>query len=130
MSERQGDGMSEQGASGPLKPRLWPVWSVAAALLVCKGLLYGVALLAVLGIGIDIPPGPWAVAVDIAVLIAVAAFRASRKRHGRNLPFALSVLGAGMVIANMHGLVAAIVEWAGLALLVIAAWLDRNARKT
>ena len=106
---------------------LLPSLAVISALLICKGLLYGTALLAVLGVAVDIPPGPWAIAVDLAVACAVVAFWMSRRRHNMVGPTLLAVLGAILVIGYMHGLLPVQLEWAGLILLVIAAWLDWKA---
>jgi hypothetical protein len=101
-----------------------PGLAVIAALVVCKGLLYGTALLAVIGIAVDIPPGPWAVAVDIAVVGATVAFWFNRRRHGMIWPSLIAALGAVLVIGRMHGQVPEVLEWTGLGLLVVAALLD------
>ncbi len=106
---------------------LLPSLAVISALLVCKGLLYGTVLLAVLGVAIDIPPGPWAIAVDIAVALAVVAFWFNRRRHGMVWPTLLAALGAILVIGYMHGPVPAELEWAGLILFVVAAFVDWKA---
>lgn len=103
---------------------LLPGLTVIAALLVCKGLLYGTALLAVVGVTVDIPLGPWAVAVDIAVLGATLAFWLSRRRHGVIWPTLIAALGAILVISSMHAQVPEVLEWTGLGLLVVAAVLD------
>ena len=121
--------MSEYGMSAALRTRLWPIWSVAIALILCKGLLFLIVILAAIGVVIDIPLGLWAAAVDIAVLVAAAAFWRRYKRSGQISPFLLAAAGAVMVIANMHGFVPPIVEWAGLALLVLAAMLDWKGRR-
>lgn len=104
-----------------------PSLTVLAALVVCKGLLYGTALLALVGVALEIPPGPWAVAVDIAVTGAVIAFWFGRRRHGMIWPTVLAALGAVLVIARMHGQVSEALEWTGLGLLVIAAVVDWRA---
>ncbi len=103
---------------------LLPSFAVISALLVCKGLLYGTALLAVIGVAVDIPAGPWAIAVDLAVVFAVVAFWFSRRRHGKVWPTLLASLGAILVIGYMHGPVPVELEWAGLILLLLAAVLD------
>ena len=121
--------MSEYGMASALRTKMWPIWSVAIALFLCKGLLVLTFLLAAVGLTVVIPLGLWAAAVDVAVLVAVAAFWRRRQRSGQNLPFGLAAVGAVMVIANMHGFVPPVVEWAGLALLVLAAWLDWQGRK-
>lgn len=121
--------MSEYGLANALRTKMWPIWSVAIALLLCKGLLILTIALAAIGMTITIPLGLWTAAVDVAVLVAVAAFWRRRQRSGQNLPFALAAVGAVMVIANMHGFVPPIVEWIGLVLLVLAAWLDWQGRK-
>ena len=121
--------MSEYGMANALRTRLWPIWSVAIALFLCKGLLFLTIALAAVGIGVDIPLGLWAAAVDVAVMVAVAAFWRRYKRSGNIMPFIMAATGAVMVIANMHGFVPSIVEWAGLALLVLAAWMDWQSRK-
>lgn len=104
-----------------------PSLAVVSALLLCKGLLYGTALLAVVGVAVDIPPGPWAVGVDLAVALAVVAFWFSRRRHGLIWPTLLAALGAALVIGRMHGLVPVELEWTGLLVLVVAAFLDWKA---
>lgn len=111
------------------RPNVLPGLAVLSALLICKGLLYGTALLAVLGVTIDIPPGPWAIAIDLAVGLAVVAFWFSRRRHGAVAPTLLAALGAVLVIGYMHGLLPVQLEWAGLILLVVAAWLDWKASR-
>jgi hypothetical protein len=101
--------------------------SVIAALLVCKGLLYGTALLALIGVTLEIPPGPWAIAVDIAVTLAVVTFWFSRQRHGVLWPTLLAIPGALLVIGRMHGPVPVELEWSGLVLLLVAAVVDWQA---
>ena len=112
--------------TGAGRRSLLPSLAVISALLVCKGLLYGTALLAVIGVAVDIPPGPWAIAVDIAVVFAVVAFWFSRRRHGIVWPTLLASLGAVLVVGYMHGLLQVELEWAGLVLLLVAAVLDWN----
>lgn len=112
--------------TGAGRRSLLPSLAVISALLVCKGLLYGTALLAVIGVAVDIPPGPWAIAVDLAVVFAVVAFWFSRRRHGIVWPTLLASLGAILVVGYMHGLVGVELEWAGLVLLLVAAVLDWN----
>ena len=112
--------------TGAGRRSLLPSLAVISALLVCKGLLYGTALLAVIGVAVDIPPGPWAIAVDLAVVFAVVAFWFSRRRHGIVWPTLLASLGAILVVGYMHGLVHVELEWAGLVLLLVAAVLDWN----
>ncbi|MCH4565590.1 hypothetical protein MKP05_21085 [Halomonas sp. EGI 63088] len=104
-----------------------PSLTVIAALVVCKGLLYGTALLALIGVTVDIPPGPWSVAVDIAVVGATIAFWSNRRRHGMIWPTLIAALGAILVISRMHGQVPEALEWTGLSLLVVAALLDWRA---
>jgi hypothetical protein len=103
--------------------------AVLSALIVCKGLLYGTALLAIIGVSVDIPPGPWAAAVDIAVILAVATFWFSRRRHGMLWPTLLAVVGALLVIGRMHGPAPVELEWMGLVLLLVAAAIDWEAGK-
>ncbi len=79
-----------------------PSLTVSAALVVCKGLLYGTALLAIIGVAVDILPAPWAVAVDIAVVGATIAFWFNRRRHGMIWPTLIAALGAILVIGRMH----------------------------
>ncbi len=112
------------------RPSPLPGLAVILTLLVCKGLLYGAALLAIIGVTIDIPPGPWAVAVDIAVILAVMAFWFNRRRHGNIWPVLMAAVGALFVIGHMHGLVPVAVEWTGLVLIVAAALLDWKAGRT
>ncbi len=110
--------------TGADRRSLLPSLAVISALVVCKGLLYGTALLAVVGVAVDIPPGPWAIAVDLAVAFAVAALWFSRRRHGMIGPTLLAALGAVLVVGYMHGPVPVALEWTGLGLLVAAAILD------
>lgn len=106
---------------------LLPSLAVVSALVLCKGLLYGTALLALIGFSVDIPPGPWAVAVDIAVILAVIAFWYNRHRHGLIWPTLIAAIGAILVIGRMHGFVSSVLEWAGLILIVVAAFIDWKA---
>ena len=126
-------GMREPAAmeieTGSDRRSLLPSLAVILALLVCKGLLYGTALLAVIGVAVDIPPGPWAIAVDLAVAIAVTAIWFSRRRHGVVWPTLLATLGAILVIGYMHGPIPVELEWAGLFLLLVAAFLDWKATR-
>ncbi len=115
--------------TGAGRRSLLPSLAVIVALLVCKGLLYGTALLAVIGVAVDIPPGPWAIAVDLAVALAVIAFWLSRRRHGVIWPTLLATLGAILVIGYMHGPIPVELEWAGLILLLVAAFLDWKAAR-
>ena len=115
--------------TGAARRSLLPSLAVIVALLVCKGLLYGTALLAVIGVAVDIPPGPWAIAVDLAVALAVIAFWLSRRRHGVIWPTLLATLGAILVIGYMHGPIPVELEWAGLILLLVAAFLDWKAAR-
>jgi len=115
--------------TGAGRRSLLPSLAVIVALLVCKGLLYGTALLAVIGVAVDIPPGPWAIAVDLAVALAVIAFWPSRRRHGVIWPTLLATLGAILVIGHMHGPIPVELEWAGLILLLVAAFLDWKAAR-
>jgi hypothetical protein len=117
---------TENGAGAKHRTFL-PGLAVVTALVLCKGLLYGTALLAVAGVMLDIPPGPWAIAIDLAVAVAVTAFWFSRRRHGKNLPTLLAALGAILVIGRMHGPVPVELEWAGLILLLVAAFFDWKA---
>ncbi len=112
--------------TGAGRRSLLPSLAVISALLVCKGLLYGTALLAAIGVAVNIPPGPWAIAVDLAVVFAVVAFWFSRRRHGIVWPTLLASLGAILVVGYMHGAVHVELEWAGLILLLVAAVLDWN----
>lgn len=111
------------------RQRLLPSLAVLSALIVCKGLLYGTALLAIIGVSADIPLGPWAAAVDIAVIIVVLTFWFSRRRHGMLWPTLLALLGALLVIGRMHGPVPVELEWMGLVLLLVAAVIDWQAGK-
>jgi hypothetical protein len=116
--------------SGVRRRNLLPSVAVASTLIVCKGLLYGTALLAIIGITVDIPPGPWAIAVDVVVILAVVAFWYSRRRHGNMWPTIMAAAGAVLVVSRMHGPVPAAFEWAGLVLLVSAALLDWKVGRT
>jgi hypothetical protein len=75
---REPTAMEMEIETGAGRRSLLPSLAVIVALLVCKGLLYGTALLAVIGVAVDIPPGPWAIAVDLAVALAVIAFWLNR----------------------------------------------------
>ncbi len=127
----RGDDMSKPTLTGTKndtkRGRLLPSLAVILALLVCKGLLYGTALLAIIGVTLEIPPGPWAIAVDFAVILAVAAFWYNRRRHGMIWPTLMAGVGALLVIGHMHGPVPVALEWAGLILIVAAAILDWKA---
>jgi hypothetical protein len=114
---------------GRTQESLLPGLAVISALLICKGLLYGTAMLAVIGVAVDIPTGPWAVAVDLAVMSAVLALWFNHRRHGNVWPTLLAAPGALLVIGRMHGPVPVELEWAGLAMLVVAAILDWRTRR-
>ena len=114
---------------GTVHKGLLPSLAVILALLICKGLLYGTTVLALIGIAVDVPLGPWAVAVDLAVAFAVFAFWLNRRYHGSPWPTLFAAAGALLVIGRMHGPVPVELEWAGLVMLVAAAVFDWRARR-
>jgi len=103
---------------------LWGALATGAALLSCYGVLAAVALLSVVGMGVEPDPVLWAGTVTGAAGLATAGTAWNLRRHRRPWPLLVGLAGAGLVAYVMFGSYDPRIEGLGFAALVGAAGLD------
>lgn len=103
--------------------------ALGLALLSCYGTLALAALLALLGIGLALDDGAWALAIATFVVLTLAALAAGLRRHGAPGPLLLAAVGGGLILFALFIAYHPLVELAGFLLLGIAALRDRRARR-
>lgn len=103
---------------------LWGAAAAVAAVIACYGTLALVGILALLGVGVALDEGLWAIAISGAALLAVVATAVNLSRHGRGWPLALAAAGAGTVIYVMFVAYSPLAEAVGFAILLVAVGLD------
>ncbi|MCL7940303.1 methyltransferase domain-containing protein [Halomonas sp. ATCH28] len=121
-----------------LDPRRWlrmlqrrgllGVAALGLALLSCYGTLALVGLLALLGIGLALDDGAWALAIAAFVLLTLAALAAGLRRHKAPGPLLLAAVGGGLILHALFIDYRPLVELAGFLLLAIATLWDRRVR--
>lgn len=122
-----------------LDPRRWlrmlhrrgllGIAALGLALLSCYGTLALAALLPLLGLGLALDDGAWAVAIAAFVVLTLAALAAGQRRHGAPGPLLLGIAGGGLILQALFIAYHPLVELAGFLLLAIAALRDRQARR-
>lgn len=103
--------------------------ALGLALLSCYGTLALVGLLPLLGIGLALDEGTWALTIAAFVLLTLAALAAGRRRHRALAPTLLAVTGSAAILHALFIDYHPLVEFAGFVLLAVAAFRDRQARR-
>ncbi len=104
------------------------VAALGLALLSCYGTLALVGLLPLLGIGLALDEGTWALTIAAFVLLTLAALAAGRRRHRALAPTLLAVTGSAAILQALFIDYHPLVELAGFVLLAVAVLRDRQAR--
>lgn len=104
------------------------VAALGLALLSCYGTLALVGLLPLLGIGLALDEGTWALTIAAFVLLTLAALAAGRRRHHALAPTLLAVTGSAAIFQALFIDYHPLVELAGFVLLAVAVLRDRQAR--
>ncbi|TDR52319.1 MerC mercury resistance protein [Halomonas ventosae] len=122
-----------------LDPRRWlrmlqrrgllGIAALGLALLSCYGTLGLVALLSLLGLGLALDEGAWALAIAGFVVLTLAALAAGLRRHRTPGPLLLATAGGGLIFHALFIAYHPLVELAGFLMLAIAALRDRRARR-
>jgi arsenite methyltransferase len=112
------------------KRGLWGAVAAFAALIACYGTMGLIGILALLGIGLAVDEGIWAMAIAGAAVLAAIATGFNLRRHGQPWPLVLAVVGAAIIVYVMFVSYSMIVEAIGFAVLIAAVGLDlRNVYK-
>ncbi|MDI5892705.1 MerC family mercury resistance protein [Halomonas rhizosphaerae] len=122
-----------------LDPRRWlrllqrrgllGVVALGLAVLSCYGTLALAALLPLLGIGLALDEGTWALTIAAFVLLTLGTLAAGHRRHRALAPTLLAVTGSAAILHALFIDYHPLVELAGFLLLAIAALRDRQARR-
>lgn len=108
------------------------------SLAACYGTLGLVALLSAMGVTLAVNVHVWAGVIVGFALLAVLGVALGTRRHGKAAPLLLALAGAALVAWAMYGshtitallgLPATVVELAGFALLIVAAFQDWRAKR-
>lgn len=113
--------------------------SALASLIACYGTLALLSVLSMLGIGLAVNEHVWAGVIVAFAVLAVLGITLGFSRHRNQNPSRLAIVGAALVIWAMYGaqnvremlgIPSFIVELAGFAALLGAAWLDWKLQKS
>ena len=123
-----GDAM-DQPSNGLQRLGRYSGAAVVLCIVACYGTLALVAIVSLAGVTLAIHEGAWATVVVVLAWTAVLAMGVNIHRYRNIGPFILSDIGALLVSWVMFVDYGRTMETIGFALLVIAAFWDRNLRK-
>ena len=103
---------------------LWGVVAALAAVIACYGTLAVVGLLSLLGLGLALDEGLWALTIAGGAVLAMLATGVNLRRHGQGWPLALAVLGGGIIVYVMFVQYNQLAEIVGFVILLSAVGLD------
>lgn len=103
---------------------LWGAVATATAVIACYGTTALLALLSMLGLGVTLHTGAWAVAIAGAAVAAVLATALNLPRHRQPWPVLAAAIGAGLIGFVMFGVYDPVLEALGFAALIAAVLLD------
>ena len=103
---------------------LWGAVAAFAALIACYGTLAVVGLASLLGLGLVVDEGLWAVTIAALALLAVAATALNLRRHRQPWPLVAAAVGGAIIVYVMFVSYSMAVEALGFAVLVGAVILD------
>lgn len=122
-----------------LDPRRWlmSLWrrgllgmaSLMLALLTCYGTLAMVTLMPLIGIGLAVNEGTWAMAIALFVLLTLATLAAGVRRHHSAGPPVLALIASAIVLYALFVEYHRLTELAGFGLLAIAVGWDLYRRR-
>lgn len=94
------------------------------AVFTCYGLTLLVAVLAGLGLTVNLDAQIWAGAISLMTILAVAGTAFNTTRHGKIAPVVIAAAGGAAILYSMLGSYDPIVEFAGFAALLAAVGAD------
>jgi arsenite methyltransferase len=103
---------------------LWGGLAAIAAVLACYGPLAILGLLSLLGVGLVLDEGVWAVTVAVAAVLAAVATGLNLPRHRQRWPLLLALVAAGVIAYVMFVSYDVVLEATAFAALLAAVGLD------
>ena len=105
---------------------LWGAAAAALSVLACYGTIAILGLLSVLGIGVALDEGLWALTITAMAALAAIATAFNLPRHGKPWPIVMTLLAAGAIAYVMLIAYDPLLEAVGFVLLVAGVGFDIN----